>query len=83
MTTAHTLTLQYFALFREQAGKREETLTTSARTPRELYVELAARYGFKLTEAQLKVAINNEFGAWTQTLKQGDTVAFIPPVAGG
>jgi molybdopterin converting factor small subunit len=31
----------------------------------------------------LRVAINAEFGEWSQPLKAGDAVVFIPPVAGG
>jgi len=83
MTSTHTLTLQYFAVFREQAGKRSEQLTTQARTPHELYAQLASQYGFALAEAQLKVAINDEFGDWQRALSDGDVVTFIPPVAGG
>lgn len=77
------LQLQYFAIFREQAGKRSETLDTQANTPAELYTELQQRYGFKLVPTQLKVAVNNEFCDWQCALKSGDAVAFIPPVAGG
>lgn len=77
------LNIQYFALFREQAGKRSESLATQAATPALLYTELQQRYGFKLMPAQLKVAVNNEFCDWQQPLKSGDHVAFIPPVAGG
>jgi molybdopterin converting factor small subunit len=29
------------------------------------------------------VAVNAEFGDWSQPLGAGDTVVFIPPVAGG
>lgn len=75
--------VQYFAIFRERAGKRSEALTTSARTPGALYAELQARYGFTLQPAQLKVAINHEFRDWSSVLQPGDHVAFIPPVAGG
>jgi molybdopterin-guanine dinucleotide biosynthesis protein A len=75
--------VQYYALLREQAGRSDETLTTRARTPRELYVELAARYPFTLPADLLRVAVNAEFGDWTQPLKSGDAVVFIPPVAGG
>ncbi len=78
-----SLNVQYFALFREQAGKRSEQLNTVASSPALLYTELQQRYGFKLTMNQLKVAINNEFSDWQTTLKSGDHVAFIPPVAGG
>jgi molybdopterin-guanine dinucleotide biosynthesis protein A len=80
---ARQLKVQYFALLREQAGRREEALTTSARTPHELYTELAARYPFTLGTEMLRVAINGEFGEWTAPLAAGDTVVFIPPVAGG
>lgn len=77
------LTVQYYALLREQAGRREEPLTSSAATPRELYAELAARYPFSLTPEVLRVAINAEFAEWSTPLKDGDAVVFIPPVAGG
>lgn len=78
-----SIRVQYFALLREQAGRSTETLVTRARTPRELYAELAARYPFTLPTAMLRVAINAEFGDWEKTLEAGDSVVFIPPVAGG
>jgi molybdenum cofactor guanylyltransferase len=75
--------VQYYALLREQAGRSEEALTTKARTPRELYEELKARYPFSLAPEMLRVAVNAEFGEWSQPLADGDFVVFIPPVAGG
>lgn len=75
--------VQYFALFRERAGKRSERLSTTARTADALYAELQTRYDFTLKPEQLKVAINNEFRDWQSALQSGDHVAFIPPVAGG
>ena len=77
------LKVQYYALLREQAGRSEESVTTSALTPRELYAELKARYPFSLAPEMLKVAVNAEFGDWQQPLSDGDSVVFIPPVAGG
>jgi molybdopterin converting factor small subunit len=77
------LKIQYYALMREQAGRSEETVETSALTPADLYGELAARYGFTLTRDQLKVAVNSEFSDWARPLHVGDAVVFIPPVAGG
>ena len=77
------LKIHYYALMREQAGRSEETLDTSAATPADLYGELLARYGFTLTREQLKVAVNSEFSDWSRKLKVGDAVVFIPPVAGG
>ena len=75
--------LRYFALLREQAGRQAETIETEAQTPQALYAELATRHGFRLSQAQLKVAINASFTDWTSPLADGDEVVFIPPVAGG
>ena len=77
------LTIQYFALMREQAGRSEETLETAAATPADLFSELTLRYGFTLSREQLKVAVNSEFSDWSRRLSSGDAVVFIPPVAGG
>ncbi|MBS0379864.1 MAG: molybdopterin converting factor subunit 1 [Proteobacteria bacterium] len=81
--SARRLTVQYYALLREQAGRREESLESAAATPRELYGELRARYPFTLDPEVLRVAVNAEFAEWSQPLREGDTVVFIPPVAGG
>jgi molybdenum cofactor guanylyltransferase len=80
---AKTVRVQYYAILREQAGRSEETLDTSAGTAAELYAELRQRHRFQLTSVQLKVALNSEFSDWQTPLKHGDTVVFIPPVAGG
>ena len=77
------LKLQFYALMREQAGRSEETLETTAETPTALYGELVARYGFSLPREQVKVAVNGEFADWLRPLRAGDAVVFIPPVAGG
>jgi molybdenum cofactor guanylyltransferase len=81
--SAMQLNIQYYALMREQAGRSDETLETTAATPADLYSELKARYGFTLPREQLKVAVNSEFASWSQRLASGDSVVFIPPVAGG
>ncbi|MBM4192188.1 MAG: molybdenum cofactor biosynthesis protein MoaAD [Gammaproteobacteria bacterium] len=81
--SSRSLFVQYFALLREEAGRSEETLTTAARTPAELYIELQSRYGFTLPTDMLKVAVNSEFGDWNQPLQHNDVIVFIPPVAGG
>ena len=80
---AREIRVQYYALLREQAGRSDELLSTRSRTPRELYAELRTRYPFTLPVEMLRVAVNAEFGDWTQPLKAGDAVVFIPPVAGG
>ncbi len=83
MPESKPLTVQYYALLREQAGRREEALASTAGTPQELYQELRQRYPFTLASDSLRVAINSEFADWTTPLRAGDTVVFIPPVAGG
>jgi molybdopterin-guanine dinucleotide biosynthesis protein A len=83
VTAPRELRVQYFALLREQAGKRDEAVVTSAATPRELFAELTARHRFTLGTEHLKVAVNTEFSDWSRPLAAGDTVVFIPPVAGG
>jgi len=74
--------IEYFAILREHAGKDAEELQTGASTAGELFDELADRYAFPQLNS-MKVAINEEFDDWDTALADGDSVAFIPPVAGG
>jgi sulfur-carrier protein len=78
-----TIHLQYFAVLREQRGLGSETIETSANTAQELYQEISARYHFTFPIEILKVAINDEFQQLGSELHSGDSVVFIPPVAGG
>jgi molybdopterin-guanine dinucleotide biosynthesis protein A len=75
--------VRYFAILREQAGRSEETLQSTARTVRDLYAELRGTRGLKLPVELLRVAVNSEFSDWNRALRTGDTVVFLPPVAGG
>ncbi len=75
--------IQYFAVLREQAGRSEETVATTAATPADLYEQVRAAHGFALPRAMLRVAVNDEFRDWSVALADGDRVVFIPPVAGG
>ncbi len=77
------LHIQYFALLREQRGLESETLETAAPTPAALYAELAQNHGFTLPASALQVALNDDFASWSAPLSPGDSVAFLPPVAGG
>jgi molybdopterin-guanine dinucleotide biosynthesis protein A len=80
---ARRVHVRYFAVLREQAGRSSEELETSAGTALELYQELRGRRGLGLDPERLRVAVNDEFGDWHARLSEGDTVAFLPPVAGG
>lgn len=78
-----TIQVQYFAIFREQAGRSSEELSTQSLTATDLYAELQRKHPFKLAREQVKVAINDEFATWETPIRTGDRVVFIPPVAGG
>lgn len=77
------VTVQYFAILREQRGLREETLMTAAVDAAALYEELRARHGFSLPADRIRAAVNDAFVAANHPLAEGDRVVFIPPVAGG
>jgi len=75
--------VQYYALLREERGQSEDTITTESDTAADLYTELRNKHGFSLEAGQLRVAVNAEFAGWDAPLNEGDTVVFVPPVAGG
>ncbi|MBM3890612.1 MAG: molybdopterin converting factor subunit 1 [Verrucomicrobia bacterium] len=83
MSAARQLRIRYFASLREQARTNEETIRTAAETPAALWEDLRQRHRFRARLDALRVAVNEEFVPATQPLQDGDTVAFIPPVAGG
>jgi molybdopterin synthase sulfur carrier subunit len=78
-----TVTVQYFAAFRERAGFDREQVATTARTSGELFAELAERHGFADPIGRCKVAVNEELADWQIALTEGDEILFFPPVAGG
>jgi molybdopterin converting factor small subunit len=83
MAEAKSVTLDYFAIFREVRRRDRETLSTTARTVADLYQELKTRHGFPLPLETVRVAVNDEFAQWGREVSEGDRVAFIAPVAGG
>lgn len=78
-----TLTVRYFASFREHAGVDEETITLRANTARDVFELLKSRHGSAEPLAHCKVAINDEMAHWDSPIGDGDTVLLFPPVAGG
>ena len=75
--------LEYFAQLRELAGQKLQIVETTHETVGPLYDELRETYGFPFSPELLRVAINGDFAPWTQPLREGDLVVFIPPVTGG
>ncbi len=83
MSAGKTLRMQYFAAFREAAGLGEEKVQSTAVTAAELYDEVALRHGFSFDRSILRVVLNDMIAPWTQELRDGDTVVFLAPFAGG
>lgn len=73
----------YYAVLREQSGRTHETVQTSAASYGELYGELKSRHGFTLDPMLIRVAVNGSFVPMLGAPSEGDSVVFIPPVAGG
>ncbi len=78
-----TVRILWFSLLREKRGLGEESIQTSALTTAELYLELDAKHQLNLNHQKLRSARNDHFCSWDAEIFDGDTIAFIPPVAGG
>ena len=83
MAEAKQINIRYYAVLREKAGITEEVVVTTAETPQELYNDRAAKYGFPVDPTSIRVSVNEEFRGMGESLSSGDSVIFIPPVAGG
>ena len=78
-----TITVRYFAMFRENAGTDAETVESTASTAAELFTALRSRHGSEEPLGHCKVAINDRMASWDDAIEDGDTVLLFPPVAGG
>jgi len=78
-----TVRVQYYAALREAAGLSEESLLSGAVTAADLYDEVAARHTFTFPRSSLSVALNDRIEPWTARVRDGDTVVFLAPFAGG
>ncbi len=77
------VTVEYFAKLSQEAATNSEVLRTSAATLAGLWEELRLKHHFSLDLPHVKPAINNEFADWTTPLSNQQTIAFMPPFAGG
>jgi sulfur-carrier protein len=75
--------ISYFGMLAERRGLAEEQTASPAATPRELYQELDTRHHLGLAVCDLRAAVNDEFVSWDHPLKDGDRIAFLPPMSGG
>ena len=75
--------VRFFALFREEAGSHEHWVDTDAVSLGELFAEMGERYRISHSLQGAKVAVNDEMASFDDPVREGDTVLFFPPVAGG
>ena len=79
------VTLKFFAVAREIAGKEETVLTLESNSTVSSVLEvLVHRYPrFADWKKSLRVAVNFEYVSMEHVLSDRDEVAVIPPVSGG
>lgn len=80
-----TVRLLFFAVLRDIAGSDEQQLTLAdGTTAREVWESLRRTYAKLAAYTQPPmIAINESYATPDAILRDGDELAFIPPVAGG
>ena len=78
-----SVTILYFASLRDAAGVGSESLVTGGGDLAALYEQLRARHGFALPIEHLRVAVDGAFAQWSDAIRDGSEIAFLPPVSGG
>jgi molybdopterin converting factor small subunit len=78
-----TVTVRFFAVFRENTGVESCRHESEAGTLKELFREMTVQFPSLHFEAAALVAVNDTMASWEQGFEQGDEVLFFPPVAGG
>jgi len=76
------ITVRYFANMRDRMGRAEETVSIEGDsvTVRDLWGKVSSQ---KTMPESLLIAVNMEYTGSDRVLKNGDEVAFFPPVTGG
>ena len=77
------ITVKYFAVLAECAQKSEEQIELKDFSIASLYQQLKEQYGFPLEFDEVRTALNTRYVEPETPLKEGDTLVFIAPVAGG
>ena len=79
------ITIRYFAAHRDIIGRSEEQLDLApGATVGSVWELLVARYSRMAGyTGRLLYAVNQDFATPATELRDGDEVAFIPPVSGG
>lgn len=77
------VTINYYAMFREEAGCSGERVETENGDATVLFETLNSKYGFSMSRNHVRLAVNDAFVDWGTPLNDGDSIVFIPPVTGG
>ena len=79
------VTVRLFARLRDLAGAGERALQlASGATVRQIWNDLVLEWpGLREYERTISVAVNAEYARMTADVRDGDEVAFMPPVSGG
>ena len=79
------VTIRLFARLREIAGASElQRELPEAATARTAWDALAAEFhALRDYGSSVSVAVNEEYAGFATMLREGDEVAFLPPVSGG
>ena len=73
----------YFGQLRAAMGGPAQVVDTDCQTAGALFDQLQIGERAGLAKTQIKPAINEEFAGHDAAVRDGDTVAFLPPLAGG
>ncbi len=79
------ITIHLFARLREIAGASEfQRSVPDGATARAVWDQLAIEFpAFTGYATAVSCAVNEEYSRLSATLKDGDEIAFLPPVSGG
>lgn len=80
-----SIIVRFFGPLKDVVGKDELVVDLQSACTGEVAFSELARAHPRLAEwrASVRIAINLEYAAFTDALKDGDEISFIPPVSGG
>ena len=75
------ISVKYFASLRERMGRQSDTIKADGlATVADVWARVSANQSLP---PNTLVAVNMEYARLNQTVREGDEVAFFPPVTGG